>query len=64
MSRTMTVWDEQPMGAGVSNPWEDACLALCKFPESIEDAATAAKLLLLVLLLYHRTQRSLLSIPG
>ena len=31
-------------------PWEDACLALCKFPESIEDAATAAKLLLLVLL--------------
>lgn len=31
-------------------PWREACLTLCKFPECIEDAATAAKLLLLVLL--------------
>lgn len=30
--------------------WQEACLALCSFPEYIEDAATAAKLLLLVLL--------------
>lgn len=31
-------------------PWREACLTLCKFPECIEDATTAAKLLLLVLL--------------
>ena len=31
-------------------PWGEACLTLCEFPECIEDATTAAKLLLLMLL--------------